>query len=101
MPTPVDHMFRDYESNMDEDDLSHLPEILQFHDLSMDPPAGSPQEFRERSLKNHVNRCLHHHVFNEKNSRELLSRVGLEVLAVECAHPCHILLLARFSPGLN
>lgn len=98
-PTPVDHMLRDYETNMEEDDLSHLPEILRLHDLSIDSAAGTPQEFRERSLKNFSNRCLHQHVFNERNSRELLLRLGFEVLVVECAHPCHIFLLARFPAG--
>lgn len=100
-PTPVEHMMEDYESNMGEDDLSHLPEILKLHDLSLDLPAGSVQEFRERSSNNYSNRCLHHHVFDEKNSRELLSRLGIEVLAVECADPCHIILLSRFSPELD
>ena len=96
-PTPVEHMLEDYASKMGEDDLSHLPEIMELHDLSLDPGAGSAQEFRERSLNNLSNRCLHHHVFDENNSRELLARVGIKVLAVEQAAPFHIFLLARFS----
>ena len=97
-PTSVKHMMEDYESNMGEDDLSHFPEILELHYLSMDLPAGSPKEFRERTLKNLSNRCMHHHVFDERNSRELLSRAGIEVLAIECADPCHIFLISRFLP---
>jgi hypothetical protein len=62
----------------------------------MDPPAGSPEQFRQRSENNFSNRCLHHHVFDENNSRELLSRVGIEVLAVELAVPHHIFLVGRF-----
>jgi hypothetical protein len=61
----------------------------------MDLPAGTPEEFRERSLNNFTNRCLHHHVFNEMNSRELLAQAGMEVLAVDTALPHHIFLLAR------
>jgi len=95
VPTPVNHMIQDFEQNTQEDDLTHLPEILQAHDLSMDPPSGTPEEFRARSLNNYVNRCLHHHVFDEVNSRELLTKVGMEVLAVETALPHHIFLLAR------
>jgi ubiquinone/menaquinone biosynthesis C-methylase UbiE len=94
-PTPVSHMIQDFNQNTQEDDLTHLPEILDAHDLSMDLPAGTLKEFRERSLKNFANRCLHHHVFNEVNSRELLTEAGMDVLAVEIALPFHIFLLAR------
>ncbi len=96
-PTAVDHMFEDFERNTPEDDLTHLPEILDKHDISLDPGAGSAEEFHRRSLDNVNNRCLHHHVFDQTNSRELLTRCGMEVLAVELAIPCHIFLLARIS----
>ena len=96
-PTPIEHMLEDYASAMGEEDLSHLPEILNLHDLSLDPGAGSIRQFRERSQRNLSNRCLHHHVFDESNSRELLAKIGIEVLAVELAAPFHIFLLARFG----
>ena len=69
-------MFNDFEQNINEDDLTHLPEILGKHDLTMDFAAGSKQDFHRRSLENFSNRCLHHHVFDEHNSRELLYRAG-------------------------
>ena len=95
-PTPVANMMDDYERGIGEDDLSHLEEILAQHDLERDPGAGTAEEFRRRSLENVKNRCLHHHVFDEHNSRELLTRVGFEVLAVEVASdPIHLCLLAR------
>lgn len=94
-PTLVKHMFEDFYLDTKEDDLTHLPEILQLHDLSMDEPAGSLEEFHQRSLNNFANRCLHHHVFDEKNSKELLTEAGMEVIAVEMALPFHIFLLAR------
>ena len=94
-PTTVDHMFEDWQKNTAEDDLSHLPEILQKHDLGLDPLAGSLDQFRARSLDNYNNRCLHHHVFDEKNSGDLLTRSGFGVLAAERVIPNHIFLLAR------
>jgi SAM-dependent methyltransferase len=94
-PTTVSHMLDDFNRDTQEDDLSHLPEILQLHDLTMDPAAGTIEEFRQRSHDNFTNRCLHHHVFNEANSRELLSQIGIQVLAVEKWLPIHIFLLAR------
>lgn len=93
-PTSVDHMFEDFTRDTQEDDLSHLPEILEKHDLSLDPLAGSVEEFRRRSLDNFQHRCLHHHVFDKRNSRELLTRCGMNVVAVEAAD-FHIFLVAR------
>jgi SAM-dependent methyltransferase len=94
-PTAVSHMLDDFRAGTKEDDLTHLPEILQLHDLQMDPPAGSPEEFRLRSLNNIENRCLHHHVFSTTNSKQLLTEIGMTVLAVETALPHHLFLLAR------
>ncbi len=96
-PTRVDHMLEDFEHEVGEDDLTHLPEILEKHDLSRDLAAGSRQDFHKRSLNNFSNRCLHHHVFDKSNSQELLSRVGFQVLAADLAAPFHICLLARMS----
>jgi SAM-dependent methyltransferase len=93
-PTRVDHMFNDFEHGTGEDDLTHLPEILEKHDLRRDIEAGSQHDFQKRSLENFSNRCLHHHVFDENNSRELLSRVGFNVLRVDLALPFHICILA-------
>lgn len=95
-PTPIAHMLNDFVRNSQEDDLTHLPEILRTHDFSMDPGAGSAEEFQRRSLNNSTNRCLHHHVFDEDNSRELLVLAGLEVIAVEKAWPNNIFVLAHF-----
>jgi hypothetical protein len=88
-------MLEDFERDTQEDDLTHLPEILDKHDISMDPGSDSAEGFHRRSLDNFNNRCLHHHVFDETNSRELLTRCGMEVLVVEASLPCHIFLLAR------
>ena len=41
-----------YENNVEEDDLSTLPEILEKHDLSIDPPAGDLESFTKWSLDN-------------------------------------------------
>ena len=90
--TPVSHMLDDYRHNVTEDDPTHLGEILELHDLSRDPGAGSFEQFKERALKNRQYRCLHHHVFDPFNSRELLQAVGVEVWAVETAMPHHIVL---------
>jgi len=97
-PTAVGHMVKDYELGTNERDMTHLEEILELHDLSRDPEAGTTEQFYQRSLCNYENRCLHHHVFDECNSRELLEAAGLSVEIVEIAKPHHIAILSR-SPS--
>ena len=85
--TSFEHLLYDFENDTPETDLTHLPEILELHDLSMDPPAGDLEHFRQRSLDNYNNRCLHHHVFCTDTLRRMFEHLGLEVLHVgECLH---------------
>jgi SAM-dependent methyltransferase len=94
-PTPVEHMLDDYNRGTDEKDTTHLSEILKLHNLALDPAAGSLDNFRNRSLRNFENRCLHHHVFDPGNSRRLFEASGLTVEVQEIVKPHNIVLLAR------
>jgi SAM-dependent methyltransferase len=67
-----------YAKNVDEDDLSTLPEILMNHDLSMDAPAGDFAAFTKRSLDNFNNRCLHHYVYNDALLMEISNYFNCE-----------------------
>ena len=78
--TEFSHLLEDYQNNVNEDDLTHLDEILEFHDLEMDKPAGTLEQFKKRSVNNFDNRALHHHVFNTTVLREIFSYFKLEVL---------------------
>jgi len=69
--TPFQTLLTQYEKNVGEDDLTSLPEILAKHDLSMDPPAGTLEQFTQRSLRNYENRCLHHHVYSPELLHEI------------------------------
>jgi len=93
--TPPSHMADDYRHDMDEGDLTHLPEILELHDLARDPEAGSRQQFAARSSKNAENRCLHHHVFITESWIGILDWAGLELLAMAAVRPFHIVAAAR------
>jgi ubiquinone/menaquinone biosynthesis C-methylase UbiE len=63
--TSFSHILSDFESNIGEDDLTHLSEILQLHDLKMDPGAGRDFEvFKKRCENNFEVRGLHQHVFS-------------------------------------
>lgn len=94
-PTPIGHMLDDYVTQVTEADDTHLLENLQLRDYSRDPNCDGPEEFRRMASENLKYRALHHHVFNEQNSRELLETAGLQVLTVEAVRPNHIVLLAR------
>lgn len=78
--TTFDHLLEDYSNDRGEEDLSHLPEIIEKHDYGMDAPCGGKEKFIERSKKNVENRCLHHHVFNEECLKKLFAFIGLEVI---------------------
>jgi SAM-dependent methyltransferase len=93
--TTFGHLIDDHERGIGEDDLTHVPEILECHDLAMDPPAGDVAAFRARSERNLENRCLHHHVFDPGLVTKTIEWAGLELLAIELAAPHHILALAR------
>ena len=80
--TKFEHLLDDFTRDIGEDDLTHLDEILTFHDLRMDRPAGGLKHFRERSLNNFQNRTLHHHVFDVRLIEEMLDHVGFGILDV-------------------
>ena len=75
-----DHLMTDYQNKIKEDDLTHLEEILACHDLEMDPPSGTIEQFKERSLKNIENRCLHQHVFDLDVLEKICKYFNLSVI---------------------
>ena len=79
--TPFEHLLSDLKNNMDEDDFTHLEEILKLHDLNLDPPAGTFEDFKRRSLNNFSNRSLHHHVYNLKSLERICEFFHLKILA--------------------
>jgi SAM-dependent methyltransferase len=99
--TSFEHLLQDYDAGTTEHDLTHLEEILELHDLSQDPGAGTFEEFRERSQRNFENRCLHQHVFDTRLALRLVDHMRLQILAVELFRPCHIVVIAKkTAPGL-
>lgn len=79
--TAFEHLLADYQNNIGEDDLSHLPEIIEKHDYAMDIQCGGKEKFIERAKKNIENRCLHHHVFEEECLRKSMAFADLKVIA--------------------
>ncbi len=93
--TALAHLIEDHQRGVSEADLTHLPEVLELHDLARDPDAGSKEEFRLRSEKNVENRCLHHHVFDLALARDMVEHGGMKILATQTAMPFHIMVVAE------
>ena len=93
--TSFAHLLADLKHGSNEHDLSHLDEIVQFHDRSMDAASGDAETFLARSLKNFENRCLHHHVFDPALIDQVLAHAGLQVLLRNTTFTDHIALARK------
>lgn len=78
--TRFEHLLDDHQANTPEDDMTHLAEILELHDLSRDPGAGTREDFIRRCRENYKYRGMHHHVFDMALIERMLSHVGVELL---------------------
>ena len=97
--TGLAHMIADYERGVGEDDMTHLTEILSLHDLKKDKRAGSAGQFRERCLKNYINRALHHHVFETQTALAMVDHAAFQVIRVDVHKPYDIVILACKCDG--
>jgi SAM-dependent methyltransferase len=87
-----EHILDDFNNEIAETDLTHLDEILSLHDLKMDTPAGTYEQFRIRSLDNFNNRCLHHHVFDLEILRKIFEYFKLKIIYEEKIYSDYIII---------
>ena len=92
--TSFDHLQADFRANAPQDDMTHLNEILELHDLRLDPPAGSHNEFRERCLRNVSIRAMHHHVFSAEVLIRMFSWLSMPIIKISIELPFHIIVFA-------
>ena len=93
--TSLDHLIEDFATQTPEDDLTHLPEILERHDVSRDSGVQTVEDLRQRAMRNYEFRCLHHHVFDTHLVVQMLDHMGLQIEAVEAQRPYHIIVVAQ------
>jgi SAM-dependent methyltransferase len=93
--TSIEHMRADAERQTGEDDLTHLEEILELHDLARDPGAPNREVFEQRCRENASTRGMHHHVFNSRSVVELCQAAGMEVVAMRPKPTFNIICLCR------
>lgn len=77
------HIHNDFVDKIDESDLTHLDEIINLHDLSLDPLAGTLEQFSVRSLNNYNNRALHHHIFDMTLLSNMLVEIDMDEIYSE------------------
>jgi SAM-dependent methyltransferase len=92
--TTFDHIKADFESSISEEDLTHLEEIVSLHDLKLDPPAGTREQFRQRCLQNASIRAMHHHVFSPQLLVEMFTFLQMRVITLAVERPYHIIIQA-------
>jgi SAM-dependent methyltransferase len=95
--TTLEHMVADYEGETSEDDLTHLEEVVLYHDRNRDGEWTRGPEFEMKLCANATHRLLHHHTFTTLSLVELLHCAGLRVLAAETRLPHDIYLLAQWT----
>jgi len=95
--TSLQHLINDYNNKTSEDDLTHLNEILELHDLRRDPQAKSYTNFAVRCNNNMKNRCMHHHVFNQDLLKAMIEFCGLKALQQYSSYTDHFILAIKNS----
>ncbi len=74
--TTIEHLIQDFESDIGEDDTTHIQEQKDLHDWSY----GGHHQFYELCEKNHLTRVVHHHTFDVELVEEMFSYAGFENL---------------------
>ncbi len=95
--TDFEHLLEDYRHGTTEDDATHFAEILEKHDLDLDPAQESKASFEKWIRENSINRGAHHHVFDPALAIALVDYAGFEVVVAEALMPFHILIVAQKS----
>jgi SAM-dependent methyltransferase len=93
--TKLEHIIDDYDHDTQETDLTHLEEVLVYHDLSRDRPAGTYDQFKQRCENNFRVRALHHHVYTKESALRMTEYAGFNVLGVELFKSTIVFLLQK------
>jgi len=97
--TSFDHLEADFRSNIEEDDLTHLDEVLRLHDFALEAPGGSWEDFRDRCFQNVTVRAMHHHVFSPEVLIRMFAHARMQALSVAESQPNHIVAFAQKITG--
>ncbi len=96
--TSIEHLRDDEARDTEEDDVTHLEEVIALHDLARDAGAGDAATFAERCRNNGQIRGMHHHVFDTRSVAAMCQAAGLEVGLLRALLPFHIVAICRVGP---
>ncbi len=90
--TSFSHLLDDYNEDTSENDITHIEEILSKYDeIKGKVPI---EEYKKLLSNNYINRCAHHHVFNQELIRNSLEFVGFNVESQYEVDPFHLITIA-------
>lgn len=95
--TSLDHLVADEAASTDEDDLSHLEEVLRLSDWKWFEAPQNATAYLDEFRRNPSTRTMHHHVFDAPLVEACLSRAGWSVSAVHRVWPHHLAAFAHRS----
>jgi SAM-dependent methyltransferase len=78
--TTFEHIKKDFENNVGEDDMTHYNEIIEFTDISRDPGVKNKEEHIFYSKRNFENRRFHHHVFDRSLINKMIEFSNYEII---------------------
>lgn len=93
--TSLEHIIEDYKIGTTENDKTHLAEIIEKHDLTVDSTVKSFDEHKARTLNNPVTRISHHHVFDIGLLRDVVEQAGFKIVLTDVFRPYHLLVVAQ------
>jgi predicted SAM-dependent methyltransferase len=93
--TSFEHIMEDYLNETDESDVTHLREIIELHDLSLDTTVDSFEDHEKRTRDNLNTRIAHHHTFDTDLLIRLVRYCKLTVTGHQTFKPFHLAVIAR------
>ncbi|MFN8243102.1 MAG: class I SAM-dependent methyltransferase [Ferruginibacter sp.] len=94
--TRFDHILSDYNQHMQENDLTHLEEVLALSDNSYQWEAPKAEAERRADLANNLQtRTMHHHVFDAGLVQAIFDYTGFEMQDQYFKPPFHDIYIGR------
>lgn len=95
--TTLDHLREDDERGTGEDDLTHLDEVVELHDLSRDPGSEDRETFERRARENPATRAMHHHTFTSRTLAATVAEAGLSLIVLKPQPPMNIICVCQIG----
>lgn len=99
-PTSLEHLLEDLDSDVGENDVTHVEETLSLADQRLCFPHPDEASFVNSVRNSYSDRSLHHHCFDVPLVVRMFDHLGLSIISLDLIFPFHIIVLGRRScPG--